>query len=689
VTAFDATSVRRASLRWYMNRLRAMDPVELPHRAVRAAGQLSSALERLLPARQPKAHPLLAPVVPWLPLGPQAGDLDATPYVQLAGAIAQGRIERLDGDVLDLGSPPVWHRLKGECSRPTAGRAGPAAGADALRLAMEVHRHGHLVALAQAWQLERRPQWRAAVFDHLQTWLDAHPAGRGTAWASALDVALRLLNWSLVWQLIGAHEDPEAVPPALRQRWLGSIYEHARFVRKHRSRHSSANNHLIGELVGLLAARTTWPLWHEVVRWGDAAWRELLVEAVRQVHADGVGCEQASWYQGFVFELLGAAVLMNRALGHADDDRLLRRLGAMARFAACLRNAAGHADHHGDADHAGALALGLPGEDPLTRVVSLAVGLGAAPELAALDAVPASPAVWLFPQRRALPASSAGARAAVGAARARVRSALPRAFEDGGYYQLGARFGEPDEVLMTVDAGPLGYLGIAAHGHADALSLRLSVRGVPILVDRGTYAYNHAPKLRHYFRGTAAHNTLCLDGHDQSEYGGPFLWLQKAASQVLAFDSGDAGGQLLAQHDGYSARRGAPVHQRRVAWHGAARRFEIEDSVISTARHRVELAWHFAPGTRVVVHGGAAYVEARGAHEPVCLRLRMQPVSGSPAREEDAWRLHEGEPDQMHGWHSPRLGVLVPAPSLIWSARSSGRTSFTTWIEIDPNEGVT
>ena len=83
-----------------------------------------------------------------------------------------------------------------------------------------------------------------------------------------------------------------------------------------------------------------------------------------------------------------------------------------------------------------------------------------------------------------------------------------------------------------MDAGPLGFLSIAAHGHADCLSLLLSVSGKELLVDPGTYCYHTEREWRDYFRSTAAHNTVRVDGVDQSQIAGAFLWAEKAEASV-------------------------------------------------------------------------------------------------------------------------------------------------------------
>ena len=113
------------------------------------------------------------------------------------------------------------------------------------------------------------------------------------------------------------------------------------------------------------------------------------------------------------------------------------------------------------------------------------------------------------------------------------------------------------------DAGPLGYRSIAAHGHADALSFTLSVGGEEFLIDPGTYAYHTQERWRRYFRGTAAHNTVRIDGLDQSVPGGNFMWLRHARSACSLWLSSTEQDSFEGWHDGYM-RLEDPVKHRRL-----------------------------------------------------------------------------------------------------------------------------
>ena len=106
-----------------------------------------------------------------------------------------------------------------------------------------------------------------------------------------------------------------------------------------------------------------------------------------------------------------------------------------------------------------------------------------------------------------------------------------RSFPAGGYTVIRGK-GEAPAVL-TFDHGPVGYLSIAAHGHADTLSVWLSIGSQPVFVDAGTYRYHSRKALRDAYRDTAVHNTLTLRGASSSRPSGPFNWATKAKGRCI------------------------------------------------------------------------------------------------------------------------------------------------------------
>src|SRR5207237_204030 len=91
------------------------------------------------------------------------------------------------------------------------------------------------------------------------------------------------------------------------------------------------------------------------------------------------------------------------------------------------------------------------------------------------------------------------------------------------------------------------------HGHADALSVCLASRGRPLLIDPGTFEYVGEGGDRDRFRGTAMHNTLCVDGANQAKTATAFSWKRLTQTRAEQWIQGQGFDLLIASHDGYQA----------------------------------------------------------------------------------------------------------------------------------------
>ncbi len=637
-----------------------MTPFEVAHRALRFA---QARAER---AGWAGAGPVPAPDLSrrgtrWI-RGGEA--IDPAPYAAAAERIALGRLDLFALADVDLGLPPRWNR------DPKTGIEAPLVFGKMLdyrdpdrvgdiKYLWEPNRHLQLVTLAQAYALTRRPKYLEALAEQLDSWFLACPRGCGPNWSRALEAGIRLANWSIAWQLVGA---PEALEPGLRGRWLGSVYEHARFVRRFFSAHSSANNHLLGEATGLYLAALTWPHWEDAKDWLSVSRRIVSREALSQVAPDGVGREQAVWYQQFVLDMLVLALLAGRAAGERFPPELESRVEAMIDFLASIMDAGGNVPMFGDADDGAFVRLDPRGGSPFRSALGLGALLFQRGDFKLKAGTLDDKARWLCGK---------GADEAFAALKAEAtRLPLRQAFADGGYYVLGCDFDTPREIRAVVDAGPLGYTSIAAHGHADALSFTLSVRGREFLIDPGTYAYHTQHAWRQYFRGTSAHNTVRIDGLDQSDQGGNFLWLRKARAGCSLWLSTAEADTFEGWQDGY-LRLADPVrHRRLVSLDKRGRRLVVEDTLEMQGTHEVELFFHCAEACTVdAVPGG--FVLARDG-----MQMRMAlPASGDSS-------VHRGEVSPILGWVSRAFDRREPTHTITWRARLSSPALLRTEMAI-------
>ena len=149
-------------------------------------------------------------------------------------------------------------------------------------------------------------------------------------------------------------------------------------------------------------------------------------------------------------------------------------------------------------------------------------------------------------------------------------------YREGGNTILRSK---DNKVLIGIDHAALGFGSIAAHGHADALSFQLFYEGKPVFIDPGTYIYHCDINSRNEFRKTCNHNTVCVDGKDQSEMLGAFLWGRKAKAELLSFEESDGAVKIVMQHDGYKP----VIHKRTIEFDGE-RTITIKDELGRTIK---------------------------------------------------------------------------------------------------------
>jgi hypothetical protein len=660
---------RLKQLRWRLNRLRCMTPTEIAYRALRAiqarAERSGFGLEHEVPAPElaPQPHPWIF----------ARSTVNSSLYTAAADRIAHGSLDIFALKNVNLGSPPRWNR------DPKTGIEAPLAFGKLLdyrdpdlvgdiKYLWELNRHLHLVTLAQAYALTQKKVYFETIAEHLESWFLACPYGYGPNWASALEAAMRLINWSATWQLLGksVEENPE-----FRGRWLRSIYQHAQFIRGWFSLHSSANNHLIGEAAALFVAALTWPYWPAARGWLSTAKSILEREALAQNAPDGVNREQAVAYQQFVLDLLLLCLLAGKANKQWFSADYESRIESMLDYLASIMDAGGNVPMFGDSDDGVVLGLARePGFSPFRSLLATGAILFRRGDFKLKAAGLDDKTRWLF---------GAEADAQFASLDAETTRLPPRqTFPEGGYFVLGCGFETPQEIRLVADAGPLGYRSIAAHGHADALSFSLSAGGLEFLIDPGTYAYHTQERWRTYFRGTAAHNTVRIDGLDQSVPGGNFMWLAKARAGCSLWLSSPEKDSFEGWHDGYMRLEDPVKHRRLIELDKRARRVLIEDTLDMGEEHEVELFFHCSERCSVDAVAQGYVISQQG----ISIRLALPELDNAKSA------LYRGSPAPLLGWVSRAFDSRQPAPTIVWRARLASRAVLRTEIFI-PSSAMT
>ena len=145
-----------------------------------------------------------------------------------------------------------------------------------------------------------------------------------------------------------------------------------------------------------------------------------------------------------------------------------------------------------------------------------------------------------------------------------------------------------------VDVGHIGPDYQPAHAHSDTLNLLLQAHDQPFIVDTGISTYDDSPRRRHE-RGTAAHNTVVVDGEEQSDLWSAF----RAGRRAKIVHLRERSDHVSAIHDGY--RRLGCLHSRELRF--GDNEIQLVDRLESSGGHVGQHAglarFHLHPDVRV------------------------------------------------------------------------------------------
>jgi len=461
--------------------------------------------------------------------------------------------------------------------------------------------------LAHATAETGDPAYRDAWERLVASWIEQVPHDHDAPEVTAR----RILNWTYAGQGFGIGFDATV---------LESIAAQARYVRDNLA---PARNHRTLELYALFVVALALP---ELDRDGEL--RALAVEQLDRnletdFRPDGVHCEASTHYHLLALRSFVGMRENARRFGVPVPDGFDRRLARACAFAAHCRRPDGTTPALSDSDTGDygpllALAAELLEDDGLRY------------------------------------AASGGRRGVPPADRC-------PSFPDGGYFIQRSGWGDAEqERFLVFDCGPLGDGG---HGHYDLLSIEACAAGRLLVTDPGRFTYSEEPpNLRRWFRGTAAHNTVCVDGLDQTPYRRGRPDGAVATGRLLGRGSADGLDVLAgeATSPAYEA-----IHERRIAFVDDAY-WVIEDRLRGDRPHRFDLRFHLAPEALGATRVTGGTVLAPGLALVVC---------GADALVVE------------RGWVSPSYGRKLAAPVISAAAGGRAEATFVTVLApLEPGE---
>jgi hypothetical protein len=556
-----------------------------------------------------------------------------------------------------------------------------------IKVPWELSRCQHLPTLGVAYVATGDERYAREIVAQIDNWIAANPPGRGVNWACAMEVAIRAVNWLWAYHLV---VPAQSLSDSFLARFIVSLIDHGRHIRRNIERYDGiTSNHTLADYTGLLYLGLLFPELVDASDWVDVGTAGVVECMEFQVAGDGVDFENSIAYHRLVLEMfLGCYVLCARNDCPLPDP-YRHSLERMLEFVHHYTRPDGLAPLVGDTDDGRLQILSQYfAWHPQDHCYLLRIGAAmfGRPDFAEVaEGAPGAleEAMWLLG-----PCAGEGTVQRLGARLPRASCAFPIS----GRYVM--RHGDHYALIL---ADEVGTAGLGNHKHNDIFSFELTVDGVPIFVDPGSFQYTSDLASREAFRSTCAHNTLMVDGVEQNEPIGPFGMRADARVSVATWFNGSTHDVFEASHTGYARLSDAVIHRRRIALMRDPFTFVVLDSIVCRLEHLVESFLHAAPGAQV---RKLAQQNVDARLEELVARVRQTMRTGEvlDVRPEAGRVVTIGDVDLIvlpvnwsslaneDGWISPRYGQRVPAPVLRLSGRIRASSPAVGFLVLRPEE---
>ncbi|NDD63313.1 MAG: hypothetical protein EBZ36_04950 [Acidobacteria bacterium] len=432
----------------------------------------------------------------------------------------------------------------------------------------------------------------------IEDWiLNARP-GQSDGW-EAYPVSVRVVNWIYGYALL-ARDYPDQ---RFIDRWRGSIERQLDFLAGHLELHLLAN-HLFRNIRALIIGG----IFFDRDRWIEQGLRLFRREIDEQILPDGGHFERSPMYHAQTLGDIIECTALLRRFGHPLPATIDEKISKMADFLAALSYSDGRLSLFNDSANT--------------------------------------------PETKPGPIITAARRLTKSAERSpSVEFAL------SGYYLWQSDTGAEK---LIIDAGPPSVSYNTAHAHCDLLSFELQIAGRPWILDTGVHGYG-GDRFRHYCRSTRAHNTVSINGREQSEIWSTFR--MGGTGRILESDASHS--EQGWYFRGRAVHYGQPrLQHERCFQRDAAGTWTITDRITGGQFHFAESFLHFHRDLEVRKDDDGSYLLRMGLPGVGLLApgsaVRRLTVFGGMSVE-----LIEAGEDGADGWYFPEFGVAVPGQMLV------------------------
>lgn len=499
------------------------------------------------------------------------------------------------------------------------------------------------------------------------SWRLQNPYLYGINWYSNIEVNLRLITWFICWELLEADKLSKSntkFSNFVNNEWSLMLYQHCHYSYNHPSQYSSANNHLISEYAGLFVASSKWNF-DKSYKWCNYSKIGLEREILKQHTSGGINREEAAEYIQFITDFFLLAYVVGERSGNPFSARYDDMLLKIFRYIYDILDIKGNYPKYGDEDDGKCFTLDyIQGFNNFSSLMTSAAIITRDPDFKSKSHGLDNKNMVLFGEHGALlfndiPESTCEENS--------------RFYKEEGHFILRKK-SAGREIYVHYDAAPLGFLSIAAHGHADALSFILHIDGSPFFIDSGTYTYHTERGWRNYFIGTLAHNTVRVNRKNQALNAGPTLWLNHYKTTIICAESDLVHDKIIASHDGFLKEK--VEHIRELMFDKEKDEILISDTVKlkKPGNTFIEIPFHLAPGINISYEDNHLNLWCPGVYR----RVKFYPDKNIK------YEILKGQQEPfIIGWYSESFMKKEPVNTIYFSTTIKSTATFNFLIKIN------
>ena len=315
-----------------------------------------------------------------------------------------------------------------------------------IKTPWEASRFQQTFFLGKAFQQTQKEKFAKTFYNQVDDWINKNPFLLGVNWVCPMECAIRATN--LIWGFY-FFKNSKTIPTSFWGKFVCSLYDHANYLKNNWEKSDRPNNHYLSDLLGYFYLCFFFDDLKHFKKAKNKTYKTILKQFEHQVNADGSIYEGSTNYHKLVTEIFLHFYILCKTNNIKLPKTFLDKFNKMCLFLDDCSDCKNNLVQIGDND-SGKILCGL---NPLDKTL---------------------------------------------------RDVLSH------YPDFGLTIIKNEKFHITFRHPTFNKKQPTGHFHQDALSVTLSINGIPILVDPGSYLYTSNPTWRNLMRSFESHNTFYI-----------------------------------------------------------------------------------------------------------------------------------------------------------------------------------